>query len=589
MNRLPAALAVVVAVVAGAGQAAEHPPKGRMTDEQAETLARKAMASDDPKFQREALDQLEAHHFKSSLAKERETVLFAQGLLQDRLGDTARAAVSYHKLEGSWPQSPYLPEAEVVMAQVALDHGRHKEAESRLNKAIGADLPAETVRRCQELLLWCLADQGRAAEGAATVRDLKPLGVAKPTEKGLVGIMEALCALEKRADAEGVFNDYRKLYPKGTYLGRMDLDWGKLLGTTGDSRNAAKAFQKLITDQPGSSEADEARLALATLLSDGSLPPKDAEGYPDAQALLARVKKTNIKDEATRKTLMINLRNALKERHWDAALEAAADFRATHPAEGELKPVNDLRAEAARGLVQDALDKKQPLRLLPRLDAETILSLTPAQRVDLARALAQKGLPDASRALIRAVPAKEQPALTKAALEGLEPGADPQGTKALLAAKDDGPQQSLLRAQAALSLHDWKEARSALAKAKPGAARIQGLLLYLNRPAEPDEKPGARALDIEGWLARAPERGEDREPLAILAADQKARAGQWRAALALYPAKPSAANQGWVALMRATCQARLGQNEAALETLKDAREVAGFKRERASLEKRLGL
>jgi len=65
--------------------------------------------------------------------------------------------------------------------------------------------------------------------------------------------------------------------------------------------------------------------------------------------------------------------------------------------------------------------------------------------------------------------------------------------------------------------------------------------------------------------------------------------GEWRAALALYPASPTPANRGWVALMRATCQARLGQNDSALATLKEAKEVAGFKNERASLEKRLSL
>ena len=94
---------------------------------------------------------------------------------------------------------------------------------------------------------------------------------------------------------------------------------------------------------------------------------------------------------------------------------------------------------------------------------------------------------------------------------------------------------------------------------------------------------------MDSWLARAPEKGPDREPLVILAADHKARQGDWKAALALYPAAPAAKSQGWVALMRATCQARLGQHDTALATLKDAKDVAAFKNERASLEKRLGL
>lgn len=589
MTRLAAAL-LVVALASGAGHAESRPPAGRMTDEQAEALARKGLASGDPRLRRSILEQLETHHFKTTLAKERETVLFAQGFLQDSLGDVARAAVTYHKLEAGWPQSPFLPEAQAVLAQAALEHGRDKEAESRLNKALASDIPAEGLRRCQEMLLWCLADQGRASEGIPIVGALQPLGTAKPSEKGLVGMMEALCAAERRSEAEGVMTDYHRFYPRGAYLARVNLDWGRLLGTAGDSRNAAKAFQRIIQDKPASPEADEARMALATLLTDGSLPPKDAEGYPDARALLDRVKKTGgTKEESTRRTLMINLRIAMKEHHWASALGAVADFRLTHPSLGELKPVEDLRVEAARSFAQESIEKKEPTRLLPFLDAETILTLTPPQRLELTRMLAQKGLLEASRTLIRVAPSKEEPALSKAALEGLGPGSDPKATLALLPARGEGPQESLLRAQAAVALGQWPEARASLGRARPGAARIQTLLRFLNRPMEANETPEARRKDIEAWFSRAPEKGEDREPLAILAADHRARAGEWKAALALYPAAPSAANRGWVALMRATCQARLGQNTSALATLKEAGAAPGFRNERASLEKQLGL
>jgi TolA-binding protein len=586
VNRLPAAL-LVVALAAGGVQAGTQ--SERMNDQKAEALAREAMASNDPKLQRRILDQLDGYHFKSTLAKERETVLFAMGYLQDRLGDTARAAVTFHKLEASWPQSPYLPEAQPAMAQAALDHGRSKEAESRLHKALAGDLTAEDARRCQEMLLWCLADQGRATEGIETVRALKPLGTAKPTEKGLVGIMEALCADEKRAEAEGILGDYRRLYPHGEHLARVTLAWGKLLGTTGDTRNAAKVFQKLIQDKPAAAESDEARMALATLLSDGSLPAKDAEGYPDAQALLAKVKKTgNPKEDATRRTLMINLRIAVKERHWATALSTVAEFRAAHPSPGEAKPVDDLRAEAVRGLAAETLEKKEILKLLPHLDGEAIAALSPAQRLEVAQALARKGLPEASLALAKASPAKEQPALTRAALEATAPGTAPQNTLALLPAKGEGPLENLQRAQAAVGLHKWSEARTALQKAKAGPERMQALLLYLTRPLEAEEKAEARNRDIEAWLGKAPEKGVDREPLVLLAADRKARAGEWRAALALYPATPSEPNRGWVALMRATCQARLGQAASAQATLNEAKDLPGFKNERASLARQLG-
>jgi len=80
------AAVLAVALSMGPGRAEEPGHAGRMTDEQIEALARKAMASTDEHLQRSVLAQLEAHHFKSSLARERETVLFAQGLLQDRPG-----------------------------------------------------------------------------------------------------------------------------------------------------------------------------------------------------------------------------------------------------------------------------------------------------------------------------------------------------------------------------------------------------------------------------------------------------------------------------------------------------------------------
>ena len=159
----------------------------------------------------------------------------------------------------------------------------------------------------------------------------------------------------------------------------------------------------------------------------------------------------------------------------------------------------------------------------------------------------------------------------------------------MLPAKGETPQEHLLRAQAEVALKRWGDAKGALAQAKPGPLRIQALLLYLGRPLEAGEKPEARGREIDAWLARAREKGGDREPLQILAADRKARAGDWKAALALYPPNPTAANRGWVALMRATCQAKLGQADSAVATLKEAEKDPAFQKERAFLGKRLGL
>ncbi len=121
------------------------------------------MASNDPAVLADVLRRLEVHHFKSSLAPERERVLGVQGLLEDRLGRTSQAAATFHKLEQGWPRSPYLAEGQVIMAEAAAEHKRYQEAESRLHKALDADLPAESQRRSQELLLWMPGRAGPVA------------------------------------------------------------------------------------------------------------------------------------------------------------------------------------------------------------------------------------------------------------------------------------------------------------------------------------------------------------------------------------------------------------------------------------------
>jgi hypothetical protein len=67
------------------------------------------------------------------------------------------------------------------------------------------------------------------------------------------------------------------------------------------------------------------------------------------------------------------------------------------------------------------------------------------------------------------------------------------------------------------------------------------------------------------------------------------RAEDWRGALALYPSEPRLEDKGWVTLMRATCQDRLGQRKAALATLKQAGDEKAFKAERDALQQRLGM
>jgi tetratricopeptide (TPR) repeat protein len=579
------------AVGHGAASAAPTEPLpaegARISDPQVETLARSALASSDREYAGEALKRLETHHFKSSQARERELVLFVQGMLEDRLGKAPQAAATFHRLEQAWPQSTYLAEGQAIMAEAALEHKRYQEAESRLHKALGADMPAESQRRAQELLLWTLAEQGRSAEGVPVVQGLKPLGTAKPSERGLVGIMEALCAGQQRAEAETILKDYRHQFHDGPHLRRMELDWAKLLGQTGDAEEAARSFQRLIQAAPAASEADEARLALATLLTDGKLPSKDAEGFPTAKSLLGELQRADLKGDASRQATLVKLRIAMGESRWQDAIGVCAEYRAQKPSAAQLVLVDQLRVQALCAWTQSLLGQHQTTPLLRYLDRTGILSLTPALRLDLTRQLAAGGLPEAAQAIVRLAPPAEQTGLRKAAQDNTMPAGNPRGALALLPAKGGSPRECLMRAQASLALHDWDGARAALPRARPGPERIQGLLAYLERPAVPREAPEVRRKEVETWLARAPEKGEVREPLVILAADLRVGAGNWQGALALYPAHPQPGNQGWVALMRATCQAHLGHPGPALETLEAAKDIPAFKNERQALQARL--
>jgi lipopolysaccharide biosynthesis regulator YciM len=101
--------------------------------------------------------------------------------------------------------------------------------------------------------------------------------------------------------------------------------------------------------------------------------------------------------------------------------------------------------------------------------------------------------------------------------------------------------------------------------------------------------PQDRRKEVDAWLARAPEQGANREPLAILAGDLRVQEGDWRGALARYPSAPQPGNRGWVALMRATCQERLGQKDAARETLREAKDDKAYQADREALEQRLAL
>ena len=134
--RAPVWLLLPALLAPAAGLAA--PPSERLSDDQAKELARKALAETNPDAQRSALERLKKHVFRSTRAPQREYVLYAQGILEDRLGQPLQGAVPLQKLERIWPGSPYLPEVQVILATEALERRRFRETETRLRKALAA-------------------------------------------------------------------------------------------------------------------------------------------------------------------------------------------------------------------------------------------------------------------------------------------------------------------------------------------------------------------------------------------------------------------------------------------------------------------
>ena len=588
---------VLLGLLVSPVQAAQEPvPKAllardsKRTEAQAGELAERSLKLTDPGDQRAALESLKAFRWKSVKAPDREKALYAQGILEERLGRMKDAALTFRKLERTWPRSPYLADGQVLLADDALARKKPKEAEDRLKRALAADLPMETKRKAQDLLLWTLVEDGRPTEGLNVIRSLVPLPErVRPSEKGLAAMVQVLCAAKDRTQAEGVRKDYRTFYPSGQYLPRVDMAWARLLGAVGDAMGSAGELQNVIQTFPKTPEADEARLALATLLSEGKLPKEAAANFPPPDKLIAELGKVERKSEPARRSLLVKIRLAMGRSAWAEVVDLVAEYRANQGAHEEEGTLKDLRAKAVAALAQESLEQGKPAGFLKYVEPESVGCLNPAQRLQLVRRFARMGLAEPVQSMLELAPAKERPALRAAALEELPADLQPQPAAALLPAKGDTPLQALRRAQSLAGRQEWIPALRVLPHAKPGPERIETLLRCLRRPVAAEEAPTARLKEAEAALARAPEKGADREPLLLVVADLKARAGDWKGALALYPESPRPEQLGWVGLMRATCQVRLGQKEAAKATLKKAAAAGDFKTERERLGKELGL
>ena len=595
LRRLGSAALLLVAPLLATGQEPSHAAapaakqgskahSGAMTDTQAAELAKEALGAENAASIKAALARLKGHSFKSSKVPERELVLYAQGILEARVGNLPAAAVALKKLERQWPKSPFMGEANTILAEDALNQKRYKDAEGRLHHALASDMPAERKRGCQELLIWLLVEQGRPQEALPIVQALKPFsGSQKPSERGLAAIAEVLTVTGARDQAETARKDFTRLYPNSELTPRLELAWGRLLGRSGDAKGAAQVLRKLVKDFPKSAQADDARLALASLLTDGSLP--EAKDLPSAESLLAVVRKGG-KNLPKGTAQVVELRLLTGKSQWEECLNLVDKM---DPVLREGAEVKKLWGEAWNAWVGQRLEKGVPAELLPRMKPGHFGALDPRLRVGVAELFAMHGLLEVLPSLLADVPAAQRVAPRKAALAKVQPEAQPRQVLKLMPPKGDTPEEALLRARAEAALESWPAVRSALPRALPGPERVKVILRLLQRPLGPKETAAQRHAEAEGWLARLTEKVELREPVSILVGDLRLQAGDAKGALALYPGKSLAPEQrGWVALMRAQAMLKLGQRDQARSVIKESREEQGFKGQRDAIARSLG-
>ncbi len=557
---------------------------GSMSDAQAAELAKEALRAENAVSIKAALARLKGHSFKSSKVPERELVLYAQGILEARVGNLPAAAVALKKLERQWPKSPFMGEANTILAEDALNQKRYKDAEGRLHQALASDMPAERKRGSQELLIWLLVEQGRPQEALPIVQALKPLnGGEKPSERGLAAIAEVLTVTGAREQAEAARKDFARLYPSSELTPRLELAWGRLLGRSGDAKGAAQVLRKLVKDFPKSAQADDARLALASLLTDGSLP--DAKDLPSAESLLAEVRKGG-KNLPKGTAQVVELRLLIGKTQWEECLNLVDRM---DPVLREGAEVRKLWAEAWNAWVGQRLEKGFPGELLVRMKPGHFGALDPRLRLGVAELFAVHGLLEVLPSLLADVPVAQRSAPRKAALAKVQPEAQPRQVLKLMPPAGDTPEEALIRARAEAALENWPAVRSALPRALPGPERVKVILRLLQRPLGPKETAAQRHSEAEGWLSRLTEKVELREPVNILVGDLRLQAGDARGALAIYPGKSLAPEQrGWVALMRAQAMLKLGQREQARSVIKESREEQGFKGQRDAIARSLG-
>jgi len=575
------------AILSGQNQAAntQQAANAQTDDQGIAAFARKLL--ENPKATNADLQSglkiIQDYTFKNKNAPEKEYVLYAQGILEDRTDQLTRAVVTFRRFERAYPKSQYLPEATYVFARHAMNQKSYNTAESFLKKVVESDLPAESKFNAQGLLVWCLMEQNRREETFPIVQSLFPIGKSKLDERALVAVMEIQCELKDLEGAKKTRSAYITSIKEGSMKHRVDLAWGLLLGQVGQPVESAKELRKVISEAPNSEHADEARMALATIIADGKLPDKSNIYHDTPDSLMAQLRTAGLRGDVRERARLLQFRMAFDDKQWRNVIAMADKFAKDFPDSTSLASVRSRRDDSMRAIILETIDTKGAFFAIPLLTGENIALLTPEIRANLVQTFVSKGIPEAAAKIIDASPESERPLLQKSLTKTIpfEPPPPPRLLAGLSQYLTD-QRGELGQIRLLLEGKKWGEATLRIEKLDPSPDKIQAILALLTRPMSSGEIP-IRMTEAEGWLTKCPDDAALKEPLVIFIADLHMQLGDPKAALERYPENPQKENLGWVSLMRATALAKIGQKDEAKQILGQNDPVPEFRAYRQAL------
>jgi tetratricopeptide (TPR) repeat protein len=543
----------------------------------------------------EGLKALQDYNLRYRTDKDREYLMYAQGMLEVRTDQQKKAIATFRRFERTWPDSTYMTDINYELGMYALGENDHKEIEVRFRACLESDLPVETKLNLQGLLVWSLVEQGRSAEAAPFVESLFPIGRSKPDERGLMAIMQVQCEIKDLEGAKKTRAMYMGAYKDGPMIPRLNTMWGMLAVELGKIDTESVGILWEIIKAPSDPKAaDEARIILATLLADGKMPENSNPDGETVDSLISKLGTEGTSGDAKQRAVLLRTRLAFGRKEWDRVLALTAAFEKVYPSSTHLAAAHSFRDKTNEILENDRVSKlresvksKGAIEAMPLLTAENIRKLTPEMRSGLVSAYVAKGLPEAASMIIKASPDQEKAALRQTLTDYTPEPLPPP--KVLASVKGDlmGHKGELGQVQTLLEARKWNDASSKIEKLAPGPDRVKAVMALLLRPMTPSEAQ-LRRKEAEGWLAKLQEGRQDIEPLVILIADLHMQAGGAKDALAVYPEKALPENQGWVSLMRATAYARLGQKDEARRVLGENATVPEFRQHRRALANQLG-